>query len=132
MCRPAPRPSLDRPTPSHQNPAPPTGPVRIRETACEGYRRALAAHQAVAPPAPDRPGAGAAERQTAAMRALSRRTFPNDPGPAPIEQARTDRRRRQADASHAAALRRARAERETRKARPEAAAPQSTPLSRTA
>ncbi|MEV7980859.1 DciA family protein [Streptomyces sp. NPDC086519] len=28
----------------------PTGPVRTRETACEGYRRALAAHQEVAVP----------------------------------------------------------------------------------
>ncbi|MFI0936898.1 hypothetical protein ACH4RG_35000 [Streptomyces sp. NPDC021019] len=56
------------------------------------------------------------ERQTAAMRELSRRAFPEidvavpDDAPAPIERARTERRR-QADASHAAALRRARAER---------------------
>jgi hypothetical protein len=41
--------------------AAPTGPVRARETASDGYRRALAAHQQVA----------LVERQTAAMRALS-------------------------------------------------------------
>ncbi|WP_251058463.1 MULTISPECIES: hypothetical protein [unclassified Streptomyces] len=28
----------------------PTGPVKTRETACAGYRRALAAHQQVAAP----------------------------------------------------------------------------------
>jgi hypothetical protein len=60
------------------------------------------------------------ERQTAAMRELSRRAFPEADdvpadAPAPIEQARTERRR-QADASHAAALRRARAERAAREA----------------
>lgn len=50
------------------------------------------------------------------MRELSHRVFPEtdvtvpDDVPAPIEQTRTERRR-QADASHTAALRRARAER---------------------
>ncbi|MEW2373421.1 DciA family protein [Streptomyces sp. NPDC006656] len=103
--------------PADPAPAAPTGPVRTRETACEGYRRALAAHQKVAPPRRVDPGiAEAVERQTAAMRELSRLAFPEtdvavpDDAPTPIEQARTERRR-QADASHAAALRRARAER---------------------
>ncbi|MFE6023350.1 hypothetical protein ACFQ6O_43900 [Streptomyces sp. NPDC056441] len=55
------------------------------------------------------------ERQTAAMRELSRRAFPEldvvpDDAPAPIEQARAQRRR-QAAATEAAALRRAHAER---------------------
>ncbi|MEU7206577.1 hypothetical protein [Streptomyces sp. NPDC045470] len=55
------------------------------------------------------------ERQTAAMRELSRRAFPEpDVAPedatAPIEQARVQHRR-QAPATEAAALRRARAER---------------------
>ncbi|MEU8542944.1 hypothetical protein AB0C52_23660 [Streptomyces sp. NPDC048717] len=56
------------------------------------------------------------ERQTAAMRELSRRAFPEpdvavpEDAPAPIEQVRVQRRR-QAAATEAAALRRARAER---------------------
>ncbi|EDY48753.1 hypothetical protein SSCG_01781 [Streptomyces clavuligerus] len=58
--------------------------------------------------------AAAVERQTKAMRALSRRAFPEpdavaDEEPAPIDQARVQRRR-QAAATEAAALRRARAE----------------------
>ncbi|MFD5786715.1 DUF721 domain-containing protein [Streptomyces sp. NPDC127037] len=81
----------------------------------EGYRRAIEAHRQAAPPSQAAAGiAEAVERQTKAMRELSRRAFlepdlaPDD-APAPIEQARTERRR-QADASHAAALRRARAQ----------------------
>lgn len=95
--------------------AAPAGPPRTRETASDGYRRALAAHQEAAPPSRVDPHiAEAVERQTAAMRELSRRAFPEpdavpDDAPTPIEQARTERRR-QADASHAAALRRARAQ----------------------
>lgn len=94
----------------------PAGPLRTRETASDGYRRALAAHQEAAPPSRVDPHiAGAVERQTAAMRELSRRAFPEpdtvpDDAPALIEQARAERRRA-ADASHTAALRRARAER---------------------
>jgi hypothetical protein len=58
--------------------------------------------------------AEAVERQTAAMRELSRRAFPepdvvSDDASASIEQVRAERRR-QADVSRAAALRRARAE----------------------
>ncbi|MFJ4880759.1 hypothetical protein ACIP93_36875 [Streptomyces sp. NPDC088745] len=57
----------------------------------------------------------AIERQNRAMRELSRRTFPEADvvaadAPAPIEQARAQRRR-QAAQTHAAALRRARTER---------------------
>nr|BAK19823.1 putative TRA3 protein [Streptomyces rochei] len=90
------------------------GPVHTRETASDGYRRALAAHQEVAPPRRVDPAiAEAVERQTAAMRALSARAFPEidvpDEQPAPIEAARAQRRR-QAAAAEAAALRRARAE----------------------
>ncbi|MFI8917158.1 hypothetical protein ACIGW4_36890 [Streptomyces sp. NPDC053513] len=56
----------------------------------------------------------AVERQSAAMRELSRRAFPEtdvvpDDAPAPIEQVRAQRRR-QAAATETAALRRARAE----------------------
>ncbi|MGW6706863.1 DciA family protein [Streptomyces sp. NPDC054956] len=92
------------------------GSVRTRETACEGYHRALAAHQEAAPPRRVDPGiAEAVERQSAVMRELSRRAFPEpdvaaDDAPAPIDQARAQRRR-QAAATEAAALRRARAER---------------------
>jgi hypothetical protein len=64
--------------------------------------------------------AEAVERQTRTMRELSRRAFPEtdvvaDDAPAPIEQAHTQRRR-EADVSHAAALRRACAERAAREA----------------
>nr|CAA51962.1 TRA3 [Streptomyces prasinus] len=94
----------------------PTGPVRTRETACEGYRRALAAHQQVAVPSRVDPGiAEAVERQTAAMRELSRRRVSEadvvapDDALASIEATRAQRRR-QAAATEAAALRRARSE----------------------
>ncbi|MER7029328.1 hypothetical protein [Streptomyces ramulosus] len=83
---------------------------------------------------PDSPAiAEAVERQTASMRALSLRAFPEPEQaagkqPAPIEQSRIERRG-QADVSHSAALRRARAAREAGTA---ATVPQSTPLGRTA
>ncbi|MEU1669431.1 DciA family protein [Streptomyces sparsogenes] len=112
-------------------------PVKTREMGSAGFHQALAAHQAVVPPSRVDPSiAEAVERQTRAMRALSRRAFPEpeqtaDDAPAPIEQARTERRR-QADASHAAAVRRARAERAAREAGTSAAVPPPTPLGRTA
>ncbi|MFJ2170382.1 DUF721 domain-containing protein [Streptomyces griseofuscus] len=112
----APGPGPADAVPAGPAPAAPTGPARTRETACEGYRRALAAHQEVALPRRVDPGiAEAVERQTRAMRELSRRAFPEpdvvpDDAPAPIEAAR-DQRRRQAAVTQAAALRRARAER---------------------
>ncbi|MFJ2709089.1 DciA family protein [Streptomyces sp. NPDC087428] len=115
----------------------PTGPAKSRETACEGYRRALAAHQEAAGLSRVDPGiAEAVERQNRAMRELSRRAFPEtdviaDDAPAPIDQARTQRRR-EADVSHAAALRRARAERAAREAGTAAVLPQPTPLRFTA
>ncbi len=93
-----------------------TGPLRTWETASEGYRRALAAHQEAAPPRRVDPGiAEAVERQTKAMRELSRRAFPEPAvvpgdGPAPLDAARVERRC-QADAVHAAAVLRARQER---------------------
>lgn len=47
----------------------PSGPVRVRETASDGYRRTLATHQEVARPSRVDPGiAEAVERQTAPMR----------------------------------------------------------------
>ncbi|MER5362444.1 DciA family protein [Streptomyces sp. NPDC002785] len=125
------------PAPADVTPAAPTGPAKTRETASEGYRRALAAHQEAARPSRVDPGiAKAAERQNQAMRGLNHRAFPDTDvvpadAPAPIGQARAQRRR-QAAATEAAALRRARAERAAREAGTVAAVPQSTPLGRTA
>ncbi|MGI5359953.1 DUF721 domain-containing protein [Streptomyces sp. CA-252508] len=53
--------------PADPAPAAPTGPVKTRETASEGYRRTLAAHQeAAAPGGPGhRGGGGAADRRDA-------------------------------------------------------------------
>ncbi|WP_405986937.1 hypothetical protein [Streptomyces sp. NBC_00872] len=90
--------------------------VKTREMASPSFHQALAAHQAVAPARRLDPGtARAVERQTAALRALSHRAFPEpemspDDQPAPIEVTRAERRRRAA-ATEAAALCRARAER---------------------
>ncbi|EYT77970.1 hypothetical protein CF54_39805 [Streptomyces sp. Tu 6176] len=124
------------PEPADSDPEPwcaPAGPPRTRDTASDGYRRALAAHQEAAPPSRVDPAiAEAVERQTAAMRELSCRAFPEPDGvPDPIEQARL-RRRRRADVSHAAALRRARAERAASEAGTAAAVPQTALLDRTA
>ncbi|MYW47291.1 hypothetical protein [Streptomyces sp. SID161] len=68
----------------------------------KGYCRAIEAHRQAARPSLADPGiAEAVERQTAAMRALNRRAFPEPdfvPGdpPAPVEQVRLERTRRQA------------------------------------
>lgn len=89
-------------------------PVKTREMASPGFHQALAAHQAVVPPSRIDPSiAEAVERQRAAMQELRRRAFPEpdmvtDDAPARLE------RRRQAAATEAAALRRARAERAAR------------------
>ncbi|KEF04819.1 MULTISPECIES: DciA family protein [Streptomyces] len=115
----APAPVKPGPATTAAAPAVPTVPVE-RRTPPDGYRRAIEAHRQAAPPPRVNPAiAKAMERQTVAMRELSRRAFPEPdliPGdaPAPIEQARLQRRR-QAAATEAAALRRARAERATRK-----------------
>ncbi|MFE5669093.1 DciA family protein [Streptomyces niveus] len=97
--------------------AAPETSVKTREEASPGFHQALAAHQAVTPPSRVDPSIEeAVERQSRAMRALSLRAFPEpeeaaDDQPAPMQQARTERRR-QSDVSHAAAVRRARAARE--------------------
>ncbi|MEV5454703.1 DciA family protein [Streptomyces sp. NPDC052535] len=136
----APAPAKAGPTTAAADPAPqpavPAVPVE-RRTPPEGYRRAIEAHRQAARPSRVDPAiAEAVERQTAAMRALSLRAFSEpepeaDDQPAPIEQARTERRR-QADVSHAAALRRARAERAAREAGTAAAVRQTASLGRTA
>ncbi|MFH8350285.1 hypothetical protein [Streptomyces sp. NPDC018045] len=93
--------------------------MKTRETGSPGFHQALSAHQEAAP-LHRRVGpaiAQAVQRQTAAMRTLSARAFPepaSDDVPAPLEAARAQRRH-QAAATEAAAPRRARAERATRK-----------------
>ncbi|MCX5346130.1 DciA family protein [Streptomyces atratus] len=115
----APAPMKAGPAVSVADPVPqPTVPVVPveRRTPPEGYRRAIEAHRQAARPSRMDPGiAEAVERQTQAMRELGRRAFPEPPvvpddAPAPIDQTRVQRRR-QAAATEAAALRRARAER---------------------
>jgi hypothetical protein len=83
--------------------------VKARETAFEGYRRALAVHQEVAARQMDPAITEAVERQPRAIRALSLRAFLElesvvDNPPAPIEQARAEQRQA-ADALHAWAAR---------------------------
>ncbi|GHB33030.1 DciA family protein [Streptomyces chryseus] len=95
-------------------PAVPAAPVERRPPP-DGYRRALEAHrQAALRSRVDPHIAEAVERQNRAMRELSRWAFPEtdvvaDDAPAPIDQARAQRRR-EAAVTEAAALRRARAE----------------------
>ncbi|MFJ2847011.1 DciA family protein [Streptomyces griseofuscus] len=104
--------------------AAPEVPVKTRDMAAPGFHRALTAHQAV--PRVQHVSSGvteAIERQNRAMRELSRRAFPEpdvvpDDAPAPSEQARAQRRR-QAAATEAAALRRARAEKAGRQIVPQ-------------
>ncbi|MFF8035864.1 DUF721 domain-containing protein [Streptomyces sp. NPDC016626] len=96
---------------------PPTMPITPveRRMPPEGYRRAIEAHRQAARPSRVDPAiAEAVERQTAAMRELSRRAFPEsdiapDDAAALIDRASAERRRRAA-ATEAAALRRARAD----------------------
>ncbi|MFJ7201045.1 MULTISPECIES: DUF721 domain-containing protein [unclassified Streptomyces] len=108
-----------------------------RRTPPEGYRRAIEAHrQAARPSLADPAITEAVERQTAAMRELSHRRFPEPPAtpadiPAPIEQTRAQRRR-QAVATEAAALRRAQSERAAREAGTTAIVPQPAALRTTA
>ncbi|MEU0630628.1 DUF721 domain-containing protein [Streptomyces sp. NPDC005989] len=102
--------------------AAPALPVE-RRTPPDGYRRAIEAHrQAALPSRADPHIAAAVERQTAAMRELSRRAFPGpdvapDDAPAPVEAA-CAKRRRQAAATEAAALHRVRVEKVGRQVEP--------------
>ncbi|WP_308402691.1 DciA family protein [Streptomyces sp. AC550_RSS872] len=128
-------PDLDDGAP--QSAAAPLGPAKTRESACEGYRRALDAHQSAAHPSRVDPYiAEAVERQTQAMRELSARAFPEPesaPGgePASIAAARVQRRR-ESEATRALALRRARAERAARQDGTPAAAAEPASLRTTA
>ncbi|MFF3432450.1 DUF721 domain-containing protein [Streptomyces sp. NPDC002602] len=119
------------------DPAAPTGPAKTRATACEGYRRALAAHQKAAPPRRVDPGiAQAVARQARVLRELSQRAFPDpeEPAheqPAPIDSAVLQRRREFA-ATETAALHRARAQRAQRNGAAVTLPQQSAPLRSTA
>lgn len=112
---PVPRATPPMPT-SSAAPAAPETLVKTREMASPGFRQALAAHQAVTPVQRLDPGiTEAVERQTKAMRDLSRRAFPEtedaaEQAPVRINAAHPQRRR-EAAATEAAALQRARAER---------------------
>ncbi|MFD9572654.1 DciA family protein [Streptomyces sp. NPDC059982] len=94
----------------------PQGPVRTRESAAAGYRRALEAHQQVHTQRPADPAiAAAVERQSRVLREASRRAFPEreaarDDQPAPIDAVRAQRRR-DAETVRRSALHRARGER---------------------
>ncbi|MCD9146079.1 DciA family protein [Streptomyces albireticuli] len=110
----SPAPRLASPRPAAA--AAPEALVKTREMASPGFHEALAAHRSVTTPRRVDPAiAEAAERQTKALRELSRRAFPEtqaavDDALAPSEAARIQRRR-QAAATEAAALRQARADR---------------------
>ncbi|MFG2841115.1 DciA family protein [Streptomyces zaomyceticus] len=134
-----PTPVKASPSTAAADPAPatvPAAPVQ-RWSSPDGYRRAIEAHrQAGRPSTVDPAIAEAVERQTVAMRALSRRAFrePNvvpDDAPASIEATRAQCRR-QAAATEAAALRRARQERASRESGTSADVPQPTALRDTA
>ncbi|MBK3643692.1 DciA family protein [Streptomyces sp. MBT33] len=135
----APTPAKAGPATAAADPAPPSVPAAPvqRRTPPDGYRRAIEAHRQAARPSTADPAiAEAVERQTAAMRALSRRAFPEpdivqDDAPASIEATRAQRRR-QAAATEAAALRRARQERAARESGTQADVPQPTMLRDTA
>lgn len=94
-------------------------PEKTREMASSGHHQALAAHWSVRPGWQLAPGiAEAVERQTKAMREFSHRAFPEpdvvaDDAPA-LPRAVRAQHRRQAAATEAAALRRARQERAAR------------------
>ncbi|SES31776.1 Protein of unknown function [Streptomyces sp. yr375] len=101
-----------------QSAAAPLGLVKTRETACEGYRRALAAHHEARPASTVDPAiTEAAERQSRAMRELSARAFPEPEAsadePCSIDAARAQRRR-DAEKTRRLALERAREDRARR------------------
>ncbi|WP_432089112.1 DUF721 domain-containing protein [Streptomyces sp. bgisy095] len=106
-------------------PAAPAGPVKTRETASAGYRRALEAHRAVTPPRQDDPAlAAAVERQKQVRRELAATVFPDaeqgleDEVLPSLEDVRVQRQ--SAEAVRAAAILRARAERAGRTVPPAA------------
>ncbi|MFC7979840.1 DUF721 domain-containing protein [Streptomyces cinereoruber] len=119
-------------SPAAVDPAPrptaPAGPVKTRETASAGYRRALEAHRAVAPPRQEDPAlAAAVERQEQVRRELADCVFPNveqdlEDGVSPALEDVRAQQRQGAEAVRAAAILRARAERAGRTVPPAAPA----------
>lgn len=114
----------------------PEAAAKTRDMAPAGFHRALAAHQAVARTR-EMPLdiAHAAARQARVLRELSQWAFPEPPlnpdgGPTAFDTARTERRRA-SDASHAAALHQARAERAGLTRLPARAPAASQPLDQT-
>ncbi|MCF3143758.1 DciA family protein [Streptomyces platensis] len=102
--------------PASAEPVEPRRPVPVPPS--EGFRQALAAHQAAWSGQPVDPAVQeAVKQQTLALRRLSARAFP-ETEPHPIEASRAQRRR-QAAATEAAALRRARAEKAGRQSEPQ-------------
>lgn len=108
--------TADAPAPQ---PVAPAGPVKTRESASAGYRRALAAHRAVTPPRqedPDMTAAAVVVRKEQVRRDLAEHAFPDidqdqeDEAPASHEDVRV-RERREAEGIRAAAILRAGAER---------------------
>ncbi|GGY78974.1 hypothetical protein GCM10010363_69890 [Streptomyces omiyaensis] len=99
-------------------PVAPAGPVKTRESASAGYRRALAAHHAVAPPRQEDPAMATAVvvRKEQVRRGLDERAVPDidqeqkDEAPASPEAVRVQERQ-EAEEIRAAAILRARAER---------------------
>ncbi|MEU1465926.1 hypothetical protein ABZ467_35855 [Streptomyces sp. NPDC005727] len=114
----APAPVKAGPAAAAADPTPPTVPAAPveRRPPPDGYHRAIEAHRQAARPSRLDPAiTEAVQRQTAAMRELSRRAFSEpevvpDDAPTPIEQVRIERRR-QAEVTRAAALHGARQER---------------------
>ncbi|MDV9186854.1 hypothetical protein R6L23_01155 [Streptomyces sp. SR27] len=89
--------------------------MKTRESASAGYRRALAAHRAVAPPRQEDPAlAAAVERQEQVRRDLAEQAIPDvdqeDEAPTSLEDVRAQQRQ-DAEAVRAAAIQRARNER---------------------
>ncbi|MGI5262476.1 DciA family protein [Streptomyces angustmyceticus] len=102
--------------PASAEPVEPRKPAPVPPS--EGFRQALAAHQAAWSGQPVDPAVQeAVKQQTLALRRLSARAFP-ETVPHPIEASRAQRRR-QAATTEAAALRRARAERAGRQTEPQ-------------
>ncbi|MFF3775742.1 DUF721 domain-containing protein [Streptomyces sp. NPDC002232] len=102
---------------SAPGPVVPAGPVKTRETASAGYRRALEAHRAVAPPRQeDSALAAAVERQEHVRRELAATVFPDAEQdlegevPPSLEDVRAQQRQ-SAEAVRTAAIQRARTER---------------------
>ncbi|MFC7933265.1 DciA family protein [Streptomyces cinereoruber] len=111
------------PAPAGKTAAGPTGPVKTRETASEGFRRVLALHHEAWTPFRQDPAlASAVGRQEQVRLDLGARAFPDageDQAPTSLEEIRAQQRQAN-DATRIAAILRARAERAGRAVPPAA------------